>query len=103
MNEQPGDGSQKTLQIDISNVEGTYSNLTLLAHSGSEFVLDFARIEPGIPKAKIHSRIIMTPQSAKLLLKALENKVGAFEASFGTIQTPRSGAEPNGGIGFPYP
>ncbi|MCA9755389.1 MAG: DUF3467 domain-containing protein [Candidatus Eisenbacteria bacterium] len=105
MNDLSGDGgnAQKTLQIDLSNVEGTYSNFTLLAHSPAEFVLDFARIEPGLPKAKVFSRIIMTPQSAKLLLRALESKVAQFEQAYGTIPTPRAGGDPNGGIGFKFP
>ena len=105
MNDLSGEGSstQKTLQIDLSNVEGVYSNFTLLAHSPSEFVLDFARIEPGLPKAKIHSRIIMTPQSVKLLLRALESKVAQYEQSYGTIPTPRPSGDPNGGIGFKFP
>ena len=96
--------SQKTVQIDLTGVEGVYSNLTLLAHSASEFIIDFARMEPGIPKAKIHSRVIMTPQNAKLLLRALESKIAAFEANFGTIQSPpRMGGDPNGDIGFKLP
>jgi hypothetical protein len=77
---------QIQIQIDPGDAEGIYSNFVLLAHSSSEFILDFARLLPGVPKAKVYSRIIMTPQNARSLLKALEAKVDAYEAQFGKIR-----------------
>lgn len=99
MDKTPAGQQQLKVQIDIEGVEGTYSNLVLLAHSASEFILDFARLLPGTPKAKVYSRIIMTPQNAKSLLKALENKIESYEKQNGKIPTHDS-SSPSGGIGF---
>jgi len=84
--EKPPAGQQVQIQIDAADAEGIYSNLVLLAHSPSEFILDFARLLPGVPKAKVYSRIIMTPQNARSLLKALESKIEAYETQFGKIR-----------------
>jgi hypothetical protein len=81
-----GQQQQMQIQIDPGDAEGIYSNFVLLAHSSSEFILDFARILPGVPKAKVYSRIIMTPQNARSLLMALETKVEAYESQFGKIR-----------------
>jgi len=77
---------QLQIQIDAAGAEGIYSNFVLLAHSSSEFILDFARILPGVQVAKVYSRIIMTPQHARSLLQALETKVEAYESQFGKIR-----------------
>jgi hypothetical protein len=66
--------------------QGIYSNLAIITHSRSEFVVDFVRIMPGLPKAEVKSRIILTPEHAKRLLLALKDNVSRFEASHGTIQ-----------------
>ena len=68
--------------------EGIYSNLAIISHSHSEFVLDFIRMMPNVPKAKVKSRIVLTPQHAKRLLKALADNVTKFEAQFGAIPEP---------------
>jgi hypothetical protein len=77
-------------QIDIELKEevgqGTYSNLAIITHSRSEFVVDFVRIMPGLPKAEVKSRIILTPEHAKRLLLALKDNVARYEASHGVIQ-----------------
>jgi hypothetical protein len=86
MDKPPAGQQQIQIQIDAGDAEGTYSNFVLLAHSSSEFILDFARLLPGLPKAKVYSRIIMTPQNARSLLKALEAKIEAYEAQFGKIR-----------------
>ena len=86
------------VQIEVGDVEAIYSNLALLANSPSEFILDFARVEPGKSTAKVHARIIMTPQNAKALLEVLQVKITHFERSFGTIPTSRPGG-PQGNIG----
>lgn len=71
------------LPEDIS--EGTYSNLAIISHSHSEFILDFVRILPNVPKAKVKSRVILTPTHAKRLLKALNDNIQKYEAQFGPI------------------
>lgn len=79
---------QQQIQIDIDEEKGKgeYSNLVLITHSPSEIILDFARMMPGLPKAKVVSRIIMTPQHAKLFLKALEDNIRKYEERFGEIK-----------------
>lgn len=87
---------QLQIQVDAGNVEATYSNLVLLAHSASEFILDFSRIMPGTTTAKVHARIIMTPQNIKSLLSALQQRVASYEGQFGTIRV--DGPGPNGPV-----
>lgn len=77
---------QIQVQLDEKAAEGIYSNLVLTGSTPSEFILDFARVLPGLPKAKVLSRIIMTPQSAKSLLAVLEKTVEQYEKNFGEIQ-----------------
>ena len=76
------------LNIELSEeiAEGNYSNLAIINHSPSEFVLDFIQMMPGVPKAKVKSRIILTPQHAKRLMKALNENVLKFEDQHGEIQ-----------------
>ena len=78
---------QLNIELPEKEAEGVYSNLALITHSPSEFIIDFARVLPGIPKAKIYSRIITTPQHAKSFLMALDENVKKFEAQFGPIKT----------------
>lgn len=75
------------IQIELPEdiAQGTYSNLAIIAHSSSEFVIDFVRILPGLPKAKVQSRIILTPEHAKRLLFALNDNIKRFESQNGTI------------------
>ena len=84
------------LNIELSEevAEGTYSNLAILTHSNAEFIIDFVQIMPGAPKAKVKSRIILTPQHAKRLLHALKDNVHKFEQAHGKINE----GEPNQGI-----
>jgi len=86
MEKPPAAPQQLQVQVDPQEAEGIYSNFVLLAHSPSEFFLDFARVLPGVPRAKVYSRIIMTPQTARALLRALEAKVDAYETQFGKIR-----------------
>ncbi len=76
---------QINIELDEKTAEGIYSNLAIISHSSAEFVIDFTRILPGLPKAKVQSRIIMTPQHAKMLLNALADNIAKFEAQFGKI------------------
>lgn len=80
--------NENQLNIELSEeiAEGIYSNLAIITHSNSEFVLDFIRIMPGIPKARVKSRIILTPEHAKRLLTALHDNIEKFEAINGRIK-----------------
>ena len=75
------------LNIELSEeiAEGSYSNLAIINHSPSEFVVDFIQMMPGIPKAKVKSRVILTPQHAKRLMKALVDNISKFETQHGEI------------------
>jgi len=83
--------AQNQINIELSEeiAEGIYSNLAMIAHSNSEFVIDFIRLMPGVPKARVKSRIIITPEHAKRLLAALKDNIDKYENTFGAIkQTP---------------
>ena len=90
------------IQIELSEevAQGTYANLAIIAHSSSEFILDFIRLVPGVPKAKVQSRIILTPENAKRLLYALQDNVNRFEDQFGQVKTehPPGFFPPVGGV-----
>ncbi|MCQ2324232.1 MAG: DUF3467 domain-containing protein [Paludibacteraceae bacterium] len=79
---------EQKLNINISPevAEGTYSNLAIIAHSSSEFILDFIRMMPNVKQANVKSRIILTPEHAKKLLFALQDNVSKFEKQFGQIK-----------------
>lgn len=74
------------IELDELTAEGTYSNLAIINHSNTEFVVDFVNIMPGIPKGKVKSRIILTPVHAKRLLQALNENVARFEKANGEIK-----------------
>lgn len=74
------------VEIDEKTAEGIYSNLAVINHSASEFVIDFVSIMPATPKAKVKSRIILTPEHAKKLVKALQTNIHNFESSYGEIK-----------------
>lgn len=84
-NNQPQPG-QINIELDEKIAEGIYSNLAIINHSPSEFVLDFVTIMPGVPKSKVKSRIVLTPQHAKRFLAALGENIHRFEASHGEIK-----------------
>lgn len=81
------------LQIELKEeiAEGVYANLAIIAHSTSEFVFDFVRMMPGVSKAKVKSRIVMTPEHAKRLALALQDNLMRYEAQFGEIRLPEIG------------
>ncbi|MES2427294.1 MAG: DUF3467 domain-containing protein [Bacteroidota bacterium] len=87
--------NENQLNIELSEeiAEGIYSNLAIITHSNQEFVLDFVRVMPGTPKAKVKSRIIITPEHAKRLLTALEDNIEKYEAANGRIKIQQ---EPSG-------
>ena len=92
--------TQQPIEVDLgqAEAEGIYSNLVFIAHSASEVILDFARALPGLPKAKVYARVILTPQHAKSLLMALEQNLKNYETQFGAIKLP--GNESKKEIGF---
>ena len=90
---------QQQLNIELSEevAQGVYSNLAVITHSSSEFVVDFVRIMPGIPKANVKSRVILTPEHAKRLLHALQDNISKYEAVHGPIKN----VVPGSGQGMP--
>ena len=82
------DQQNNQLNIELSEqiAEGEYSNLAIITHSTSEFVIDFIRVMPSVPKARVKSRVIMTPQHAKRLMKALADNISKFESQNGAIK-----------------
>lgn len=77
---------QINIELSEEMAEGVYANLAMIAHSNSEFVIDFIRLMPGVPKAKVKSRIILTPEHAQRLLQALKDNISKYENNFGTIR-----------------
>jgi hypothetical protein len=98
----PQDKNQPSINIELGEkeAEGIYSNLALIAHSPSEFIVDFARVLPGIPKSRVYARIVMTPTHAKLLNQALEQNLKKYEEAFGKINIQGDPSAPARGIGF---
>lgn len=96
---------QQQLKIELTPeiAAGHYSNLAVISHSANEFFLDFIAIAPNMPQAKVQSRIIMTPENMKNLLKAIADNVNGYEKTFGTI-THKQPVKPinNGGIPNPF-
>jgi hypothetical protein len=84
--ETPPQQNQINIELSEEIAEGIYSNLAMIAHSNSEFVIDFIRLMPGVPKAKVKSRIVITPEHAKRLLFALKDNIDEYESSFGVIK-----------------
>ena len=87
------ENKENQLQIELSAevAEGIYSNLAIISHSSSEFVVDFIRLMPGTPKANVKSRIILTPEHAKRLLMALQDNVSRYEGQHGKIKVEHGG------------
>ena len=78
--------NQINIELSEEVSQGVYSNLAVITHSSSEFVLDFVRIMPGVPKAKVKSRVILTPEHAKRLLHALQDNIKKYESIHGNIR-----------------
>lgn len=94
----PQGGHQINIELGEKEAEGIYSNLAIISHSPAEFVFDFTRILPGVPRARVHARIVMTPQHARLLLNALEDNITKYEHQYGEIPMHAGGSP-----GFPMP
>jgi uncharacterized protein (DUF1778 family) len=86
MQEKEEANQQINIELKEDIAQGIYSNLAIITHSSSEFVVDFVRIMPGVPKAEVKSRIILTPEHAKRLLFALKENIAKYEAAHGQIK-----------------
>lgn len=89
--------NQQQINVDLPEeiAEGVYSNLAMIAHSNSEFVIDFIRMMPGVPKASVKSRVIITPEHAVRFLAALQDNIDRYEDNFGPIKQQEG---PQGGL-----
>lgn len=87
--------NQINIELSEEVAQGIYSNLAVITHSTSEFVIDFVRIMPGVPKAKVKSRVVLTPEHAKRLLMALQDNIKKFETLHGPI---RNADKPSGPV-----
>lgn len=83
--------NQISIELNEEVAQGIYSNLAVITHSPSEFVIDFIRLMPGIPKAQVKSRIILTPEHAKRLVAALQDNIAKYEAVHGEIKEVKEG------------
>lgn len=88
--------NQVEVELTEEMAEGVYANLAMISHSSSEFVIDFIRLMPGVPKAKVKSRIVITPEHAQRLLYALKDNIKKYEENYGKVNT-----FDEGGFGFP--
>jgi hypothetical protein len=88
MNE--NENKQQGLQIELTPevAQGEYANFAIITHSSSDFVIDFARVLPGVPKSQVKSRIILAPEHAKRLLAALQENIMRYEREYGQIRIP---------------
>ncbi len=82
---------QINIELTEEMAQGTYSNLAIITHSSSEFVVDFVRIMPGTPKAQVKSRVVLTPEHAKRLMMALQDNVKKYESQHGVIKVQNNG------------
>ena len=82
--------NQGQMQIELSQevAQGEYANFAIITHSSSDFILDFASVLPGVPKAQVKSRVILAPEHAKRLLAALQENIVRYERNFGPIKIP---------------
>ena len=96
-NQQP---QQINIELGEKEAEGIYANLSMIIHSPTEIIIDFARVMPRMPKSKVLSRIIMTPMHAKMLLNSLSDNLKKFEKQFGEIKIQGSPGQNNNPIGF---
>ncbi len=94
MSKKPATPGQRQINVEIpAELDATYANFVIVSHSASEVVLDFARVLPNVPKAKVHARILMTPLNAKTLLRALQENLGRYEERYGEIKLPQEEEE----------
>lgn len=101
------DEANKKNQININLSEevaqGIYSNLAVINHSSSEFILDYIRVMPGVPQANVKTRVIMTPEHAKRFLNALKDNIEKYEKVYGEIEVKKQGRGPDMPMNFGGP
>ncbi|MCK4606293.1 MAG: DUF3467 domain-containing protein [candidate division Zixibacteria bacterium] len=97
---QPNPQQQINVELGEKEAEGTYANMAMIMHSPTEIILDFARVMPRTPKARVQARIIMTPMHAKLLLQTLGDNIKKFESQFGEIKMHGAADKLAKNIGF---
>ena len=99
------ENKQNQIQIEVpaDEMQGRYSNLAVITHGPNDFFLDMILMAPNTPKARVQSRIIMTPENAKQLLMALNENIRKYEANFGEIKPRGKGNNPDGIMDFPLP
>ena len=88
MNDNNEQGGKSQIELPAEIAQGEYANLAIITHSSSDFVVDFARLLPGVPKAQVKSRVILAPEHAKRLLLALQENIVRYEREFGPIKLP---------------
>jgi hypothetical protein len=79
-------GQQLSIELNEETAEGIYSNLAIITHSPAEFVVDFIKVMPGMPKAKVKARVVLTPEHAKRFMRALQDNIGKYEHEHGPIK-----------------
>lgn len=94
MSDQPVPEQQLNIELTEETADGEYANLAIITHSFAEFVIDFVNVMPNVPKAKVKSRIVMTPPHAKRLMRALIDNVKRFETQYGNIKDQEAPAMP---------
>ena len=87
-NEKNQQQGQLQLELPQEVAQGEYANFAIISHPNSDFVIDFARVLPGVPKSSVRSRVILAPEHAKRLLNALQENIMRYEREFGTIKIP---------------
>lgn len=95
--------NQLSIELNEEVAEGVYTNLAIISHSNSEFIMDFVNIMPGVPKAKVKSRVIMTPQNTKRLIHALNENIRKFEQMHGPVKMEKGPDNPGFPINFGGP
>jgi hypothetical protein len=95
--------AKRSMQVNLelpADLEAVYANFALITHSASEIIVDFARVLPNTPKARIHARVLMTPMNAKLLYNALGDNLGKFEQQYGEIKVSSNSFDDARPMGF---
>ena len=102
-NEDPNKKNQLNINLSEEVAQGIYSNLAVINHSSSEFILDYIRVMPGMPQAQVKSRVIMTPEHAKRFLNALRDNIEKYEEAYGEIEVKKQGRGPDMPMNFGGP
>ncbi|MBS3806499.1 MAG: DUF3467 domain-containing protein [Bacteroidales bacterium] len=102
-NDDPNKKNQLNINLSEEVAQGIYSNLAVINHSSSEFILDYIRVMPGVPQAEVKTRVIMTPEHAKRFLNALQDNIEKYEKAYGEIEVKKQGKGPDMPMNFGGP